>query len=113
MVTLGAADCALNLRIVFFASPEVAQKSTKGAQKINTARAQSQHCYQLSRKSKPVLGISSGFPLLFVTSFEPLKTVCESATKMFSIEAEILVVGALAGGAGGATRALVGGCFGA
>ena len=32
---------------------------------------------------------------------------------MFSIEAEILVVGALVGGAGGATRALVGGCFGA
>ena len=32
MVTLGAADSALNLRIVFFASPEVAQKSTKGAQ---------------------------------------------------------------------------------
>ena len=32
---------------------------------------------------------------------------------MFSIEAEILVVGALVGGAGGATRALVGGCLGA
>ena len=26
MVTLGATDCALNFRIVFFASPEVAQK---------------------------------------------------------------------------------------
>ena len=85
--------------------------------KKSTESAQVQSFYQLSRKSKPVLGISSGFPLLFVTTVEspmPLKTVCESATKMFSIEAEILVVGALAGGAGGGTLALVVvGCFGA
>ena len=85
--------------------------------KKSTESAQVQSFYQLSRKSKPVLGISSAFPLLFVTMFEspmPLKTVVESATKMFSIEAEILVVGALVGGAGGGTLALVvAGCFGA
>ena len=122
MVTLDVADCALDVRIVFFASPEVVQKSTRSAQnKHNRCSKRAPKVlkfYQLSRKSKPVLGISSGFPLLLVATFESpvsLKTVCESAaTKMFSIEAEILVVGARAGGAGGGTLALVvGGCFGA